>query len=112
MSIWNAAKTTTVAALTTVDSAARAVTHAADSVAALTETAAAYAQNYRDDAIEELAVTAGHRRTLRVKNAKLNLAKDLRRLEEELARDPNLMAVFSELDDKLFEPKSLRVAAE
>ena len=97
MSVWNATKATAVASLTTISAAAQSITHAADSLSALTETAALYATNYRDDAKEELAVTATQRRVLRVSNARVSLAEDLRVLEKKLASDPELRAVYDSL---------------
>ena len=105
MSVWNVAKSTAVASLTTVSAAAQSITHAADSISALTETAALYATNYRDDAKEELAVTSIERRTLRVNTARVNLAEELRKLEKKLASDPELRAVYDSLSTTFETPK-------
>lgn len=105
ISVLDAFKHTTVATLSTVGAAASSITHAANSVSALTETAAAHAQAYRDDSIEEIETNGAKRRYLRVQLASISLAEDLRALEKRLAADPELAEVYSKIDQKLFDNK-------
>ena len=103
-------RTTTVASLSTINSAAQSITHAADSISALTETASAHARAYRDNSVEELRINGVARRQLRTQTASVQLARDLRALERELAADPELAQVYATIDSKLFDEKPKAVA--
>lgn len=112
--ILSAFRRTTTDALSTISATTGALTHGAESIAAFTESASLRAQAYRDATAAEIAENAGKRQIYRVNAAKLEVSRSLLELKRELDQDPELAAIFDEMDDSMFSSKNpaLRVAAE
>jgi len=96
-------RATAVDVLSTVSASANAVTNSVDSLALLAATGRAYAADYHESAVRELALTSADRSMVRISTVAHTTATSLEAIANDLLADPKLAKRYAALMAKYTE---------
>ncbi len=98
-----ALRKTTTDALTTVSAATGAVTHGVTALSDLAEAGAAHSAEYRDNTLLGIENARASNKLYARETAKLSAARKLIAVRQELLADPELLALYEQMDNETFD---------